>query len=390
MNGAVLRVVHVLASLSASHGGPTRALLGLAQAQRAQGLDVRIVTGRDADMLWPEDADVPVRAQRRLPLPFELPGAALLGELARSIRAADVVHVHGLWNGCSSAALWLARRHRRIIVLSPHGHLDSVGLRRRARFKRAYRALIEDANLAGVDGFHFLDEAERAASRWHPAVAARPAVVVSNGVDVAGIHRQLSVADGMPVADEPGAVRLAYLGRLHPIKGLDLQLEVLADLRAAGQRAWLHLIGPDHGEAARLRERARTLGIAAHVRFHGAMHGAQRLAWLRDADAVLLTSFTEANSMTAAETFAAGGLLVATEGCALQRAAEAGAVTRVARERAALGDALRRLLADAAASRAQRAAAVHYARTRLDWSTLAPRLREFYAALAAARAGNAR
>ncbi len=386
MNGQPLRVVQVLASLSASHGGPTRALLGLAGALRRQQVEVTLLTGIDADMLRPDDPALPLRAGRRLPLPFELPGARLLGAMNAAIRAADVVHVHSLWNGMSTAAGWLARRHGKTLVLSTHGTLDGQGMRQRARFKRLYLACIENANIAAVSGFHFLDAAERDASRWHPAVARRPCLVMPNGVDVAAIQRRLqSLPDCFAHRPDaaPAAIHLVYLGRLHAIKGLALQLEVVADLRAAGLPVHLHLIGPDHGDEASLRAQATALAMGECVHFHGALYGDERLAWLRDADAVLLTSLTEANSISAAEAFAAGGLLVATDSCNLQSAAEAGAVTQTPRTRAALVATLRRLLADTDAGRAQRVAGLRHAREQLNWDALALQMRGFYLRLRA-------
>jgi glycosyltransferase involved in cell wall biosynthesis len=308
-----------------------------------------------------------------------------------AIRSADVVHVHSLWNGTSSAAMWLARRHRRIIVLSPHGTLDRVGMQRRRALKHLYLASVDQANIAAVNGFHFLDAGERDSSSWLDAVIRRACIVLSNGVDSAGIQGSLRRLPDVIARFRNGASgpQLVSLGRLHEIKGIELQIEVLADLRAGGMPAQLHLVGPDDGDEARLRGRAAALGVSAQVHFHGPLYDERRLAWLRDADAVLLTSFSEAHSMTAAETLAAGGLLVATEGCNLQAAADAEAVLQVPRERQVLADALRRVLAEPRRDSAQRAAAIEHARHCLDWDTLARRMQAFYARLIAWRdAGN--
>lgn len=384
-----LRAVHVVPSIAPTRGGPARCVPGLAGALCQQQVDCVLVTGRDAVQVEPEVAALPVLSGARLPLPFEIPGPALVATLNRAIHSADIVHLHSVWNGMTTVAAWIARAAHKPVVLSPHGMLSEQNVRLHGPFKRLYLALVESGNLESVAGFHFLDETERESCLWLPAARERPCIVEPNGLSMAAVDELLRLGpSGVLGATtrEPGARHLVFLGRIAKVKGLELQLELLADLRAQGRPVHLHLIGPDHGEAAPLRALAASLHLGDAVHVHGPIYDDSRFLWLHEADAVVLTSYTECNPMTGIETMTAGGVLVATDTCHLDLAAAAGAVRVVPRSRARLGEALAQLLDDRALADAQRVAARRYAQEHLEWKALAVAMRTFYQTLLGPRA----
>ena len=122
------------------------------------------------------------------------------------------------------------------------------------------------------------------------------------------------------------------------------------------------------------------------MHLHGPVYDDRRLLWLHEADAVLLTSYTECNPMTAIETLTAGGVLVATDTCHLDLPAAAGAARVVPRARARLRDSIIQLLDDPVAAEAQRSAARRYAREHLEWQALAMAMHGFYRLLLPERA----
>ena len=112
---------------------------------------------------------------------------------------------------------------------------------------------------------------------------------------------------------------LAYVGRIQPLKGLELALRALDQLVSALDREIKLLVvggasGPD-GERERdsLLELARTLGISDAIRLEGAKPHALTPLYYRAADAVVVCSYSESFGLSALEAQACGTPVVATD-----------------------------------------------------------------------------
>ncbi|HLZ23752.1 MAG TPA: glycosyltransferase [Ktedonobacterales bacterium] len=115
--------------------------------------------------------------------------------------------------------------------------------------------------------------------------------------------RQELSPDGLPV--------LLFVGRLDPIKGLDLLLESVASMRT---RARLFIVGGNpegDAEVDRLRSVAAALGIADRVVCPGAVPQPELVRYYRAADALVVTSRYESFGLAAVEALACGTPVVA-------------------------------------------------------------------------------
>ena len=374
-----LRVLHVLPSHALDKGGPSRSVTGLAEAQAAAGAEVCLITGgRDSDGRDNGGRGLRIVCRGQLPVGFEIPGLALMGRLRAEIRRAHIVHLHSIWNGTVSAAAALCRVIGAPFVVSPRGMLDAANIRHRRLFKALYYRLLDRANLGAASGWHFLDETEREGCRWMNLAGRHDGALISpNGLDVEGAWRKAIKPQATPLFHDGAELNLVFLGRLHPIKGLELQLEVVRLLARRGLRPHLYLVGPDDGCRQLLARTAKELGLADRITFRGPVYGDERYAMLRQADAVLLTSHYECNSNTAAETLAVGGLLIATDTCHLDRPGAAGAAVVVPRRAA---DVAQAVVQSTAPRRADgiRVAARAYSRQYLAWPVIAAEGLAFY------------
>lgn len=388
-----LRVVHVVPSLNVAGGGPARSVMRLASGQRRLGAHALVVTGNSGqggEDPAPKDSGrgLEIRYCRQLPLPFEIPSREMLRVLEGEIAAADLVHLHSLWNGTITAAARIARQSAVPYVISPRGMLDPKAIWQKRVFKRLYRAVLDRPTWTGAAGFHFLTEDERDTAAWPPLAGQRTAVI-PNGIEVDAVQR--AAGSFSPTLFADGGPNLLYLGRLHPTKGLELQLEALSRLKDNGIDARLFFVGPDDGEAARLERLARKAQVDKRVKFLAPVYGDQRFALLKAADCVLLTSHFEGNSVSAMETMAVGGLLIATDTTHLDEAARNEAAVVVRREARAVSDAVIRLLQTPAFGQAVRRQAVEYARAKLESTVISRRMLSFYdEVLAVAFAAGAR
>jgi len=127
-------------------------------------------------------------------------------------------------------------------------------------------------------------------------------VVVPNGVDVAQLRAAAGTADESPVA------RLAFFGRLVPVKRVDLLLAAAAETRDLAVPFELDIVG-DGPERARLEAESARLGLGERVRFRGFQPDAA--AWMNRMDAVVLTSDHEGLPMVVLEALALGVPMVA-------------------------------------------------------------------------------
>jgi glycosyltransferase involved in cell wall biosynthesis len=352
--------------------------MGLAQAQANAGASIQVVA---SGAHRPPHDGLEIHLGPLWLKRFAIPAPRLIDTLKQAIQSADIVHLHSLWNGVITQAAWVARHYRKPLVLSPRGMLDPHNMRRRNRFKKLYLQLIEQKNLNAFAGFHFLDETERAGCAWLEITQNRPSTIQSNGLDLLKL-RHWAAASPLDIkkhfGSDPTVRNLVFLGRLNVIKGLDLQLEVLRELREVGEHVQLHWIGPDDGEWARLSQLASQLGVLEQLHWHGPLYGDERLSWLKAADAVLLTSHYECNSNTAAETLALGGVLVATDTCHLAHVALAGGARVVPRDRTALTSALLDIFRNESVSAKLRSAAIEFAESNLAWDPLARKMLDFY------------
>ena len=74
-----------------------------------------------------------------------------------------------------------------------------------------------------------------------------------------------------------------------------------------------------------LKKKVSVLKLEKYVIFKKPIYGKEKYYWLKESDIVILTSLYECNSVTAIETMAVGGVLLATKNCNLQEAANVGA-----------------------------------------------------------------
>lgn len=380
-----MRIVQLVSVLDPSSGGPSRCVLGLSRALAAQGNEVELIGGSFSGKRT--DLSINLLSVQKHPFlypRFAVPGPSMTKALWRAIAAADVVHLNGMWTGVITQAGLLGRLLRKPIVLSPHGMLDAHNMRRRELFKKCYLRFIEKGNLNALAGFHFLDETERSGCNWLQLARDLPSLVQPNGIFVEDLQLHLKELHRLDLGigiEEKLAKHVVFLGRLSIIKGLELQLQALADIRSLGHPVHLHWIGPDDGQWSKLQALAESLGVTNALHWHGPVYGDERLRWLQSADAVILSSHYECNSVMAAEAMAVGGVLLATDTCHLDRAASAGAVQLVPRDRHLFGMALLDLLHDEHAAQRLRKRALAFARSELDWQPLAQRLISFYEGL---------
>jgi D-inositol-3-phosphate glycosyltransferase len=220
--------------------------------------------------------------------------------------------------------------------------------------------------------------------------------IVAPGVDHAffrpGDYRQARRAIGMP-ADAP---LLLFVGRIQPLKGLDVAVEALAELVGAGSSGGRRLAdstllivgGPSgpHGEEelARISGLIERRGLVDRVRFVPPQSHEMLSTYYRAADVCVVPSRSESFGLVALEAAACGIPVVASAVGGLTTLVDHGSTGYLVegRDPAVYAGHVGSIVLDRVLASAMAEAAARRAR-RYTWSVAAARLRRLYGRLTA-------
>lgn len=181
----------------------------------------------------------------------------------------------------------------------------------------------------------------------------------------------------------PGPVVL-YVGRIQPLKGVDVALEAFAGVHANHPEARLVIVGGPSGpngdqELARLRKRVLALRAGSRVRFLGPLPHGLLADLYRAADVLLVPSRTESFGLVAAEAQACATPVVASRAGGLPYVIDDGVTGMLIGgwDPAEYANAVNRLLDDPGLSSKMGAAAVVWAK-RFSWDATVKRYLELY------------
>jgi D-inositol-3-phosphate glycosyltransferase len=117
---------------------------------------------------------------------------------------------------------------------------------------------------------------------------------------------------------DPDATMLLFVGRIQALKGVDLALETLIEMRKRGRNALLAIIGgpsgPDGRETlTRLHDRVAHAGVIGQVSFVAPQAHQLLSTWMRAADVTLVPSRTESFGLVALESSGCGTPVIASD-----------------------------------------------------------------------------
>ncbi len=214
----------------------------------------------------------------------------------------DLIHNHSLWMMPNVYPGPISRATGVPLILSPRGTLSRWAMQSGSLVKKFFWPLVQRPVLKNTACFHATayseyDDIRRLGFR-------QPIAVIPNGIDIPMVLGNKS---------ETGRT-LLFLGRIHPVKGLDMLLPAWKILQLRFPEWRLQIVGPDNrGHQEKMQTLAQNLGLH-RIEFCGPRYGEAKTQAYADADLFVLPTYSENFGMAVAEALAAGIPAVVTKG----------------------------------------------------------------------------
>lgn len=294
-----MKVLHITPSFypATYWGGPIFSTKAICDGIAAQpDVSLRVLT---------TDAAGPARTDRvrRVPMAYPVHYAqrvaghsfapGLLAQLPAAVAWADVVHLTGAYSFPTLPALALARIMDRPLVWSPRGALQATQEWAAAPNRAIKRMFERSAQILRPSHavLHTTAACEEAAS-----------TVRLQGMTTAVIPNCVSIPPAKAQQMRGHKIKLMYIGRLHPKKGLDRLFAAMADLP---DHITLDVYGSGAARyTADLERKAWQTG--GRIRMRGHVDGATKTMAFWQADLCVFPSYSENFGITVAEALAHG------------------------------------------------------------------------------------
>ena len=302
-----MKILHVIPGL-ANSSGPTRVVINVSERLVRLGCEVSIfhLTGRGYDRVLPKDPRVEVKG---FPIDWSRRwgySRSLGKALRETVAQFDIVHIHSVWMYPTVAAARACRRRSVPYILRPAGSFRPEALLGNRTLKSVYYRLFEKSHLDNAALVHAVSTVEAEELRNFGVCA--PISVIPNGVNSPDVSRVKSREEArLRLGLQPKAKVVLYLGRLHPIKGLDILTAVFASVLRRLPDAKLVIAGPAApGYAREVAKMVKHHDIEEQTILTGEVRGWDKWAAYRAADVFVLPSRSENFGIVVAEAMACG------------------------------------------------------------------------------------
>lgn len=232
-----------------------------------------------------------VRYCRSLARPSVSPG--MLARLPGAIRRADIVHLTGPYDFYVLPTLLLCRLFGTPVVWSPRGGFQATAQwanSPKRRLKTAFERIAGWLMPRGRTTLHVTADVEAKTSQRNLGPG-----------DIALIPNAVDIPDTVPERTwrPSGKLRIAFLSRVHPKKGLDL---LIAAMQRLPEHVSLDIYGSgDEEYLSGLKRKIAEQELTGRVVFHGLVSGADKTKALTDCDVFCLPTYSENFGIVVAE-----------------------------------------------------------------------------------------
>jgi len=296
-------ILATLPSLDHAASGPTYSVPALCKALQDRGEDVTLFTATGE-----AKGNLTSIAHCNFPLsrltPKLVQASPYMNTAIKALCSQmDVLYCNGMWALTASSPARIAHRKQIPTLLAPRGSLSPSALSQSAFKKRFAWPLIHKRAFENACCFHATSRKEYEEIRAFGLTA--PVAIIPNGISISN----------SPVLNWKRSKRRTalFLGRLHPIKGIDLLIEAWSGVDKSTSKDWqLKIIGPDVcGIKTNLQKQVAEVNIT-NIYFEEEITSVKKCVSLRESDLFILPSHTENFGMVVAEALACATPVITT------------------------------------------------------------------------------
>lgn len=326
LNCLIMKIVLLEETNSRKAGGLYYSVRNLALSLKNHcGEDVSIVCCDDCyseqDKYVYENVSLKIYKTSKLPFLKKYGYSSELYKLLEEIKP-DIIDVQGIWLYYSYVAYKYKRNNPDCkVVITPRGMLDRIDISTEPIYKRLVYALYEKKNLNTADAIVALCTPEIVGFKHFKLQ--NPIAVIPNGFT-------LSKVTDRKIHDNKVFL---FIGRINPKKGILEFIEGINILNRRNPQAidkWTFRIAgwDQNGHVNELISRVKKYNLESKIIFIGQVYGKEKENELLNADAFVLTSFSEGLPMSVLEAWAYSIPVLMTDGCNLPDGFERNAAVR--------------------------------------------------------------
>lgn len=242
---------------------------------------------------------------------------ALVLNIWRDIKKADVVHVQAIFNTPIPMSLFWSKVFHKPTVLTPRGSLGDWVMGNGSRFKKLWLKFMIKP-FANYVTWHATAEQEKQEILSHFPNA--KVEIIPNGIYVHEF-KKYNILDKKEYLKkyitkdiEHIGKLIVSMGRLQKKKGFDILIDSFAEVLNEYPNSYLLVAGPDEGEKENLENQIQKLQLKEKIYLVGNIQNQNKIDFLANADLFVLASHNENFGNVYLESLATGTPIVASLG----------------------------------------------------------------------------